>query len=1414
MPKKVKIHANERIDIPDFDHAASVYTDESLAFHKERFLLDRRSRVLDGFRVEISDQTASPGQVTVYNGNALDRVGLHLNDEDLATAAVTTTLAGASQTFYLEIEFVESDTDTDARSFWDPTYDNGVGVPKGKEVALSVSTRLTPTWRIVTPVSTSGFDRAGNPNSQRIPLCMLTTNASNQVTNVVNTGLVTVTAASVVEYDVSAGASTLKVLDSRLFGSTPTIIVDYGGTNPETVTVTSNDVENGLLSFAPVLAFAHTAGAIVRVSAVARLVKQNTDPNNTAYSTASPNHLVDQTPRFWQGDETRGSAIFTSKETYGVRDDLNVRSMKDHLDMIAGQLRELKFGSPRPEVTSLAPPTSFSTRPRYLDRVGSVAGARTASVSIGNGTTTFGDFNGTTEAVFNAAQAALPLGGTIFVKPGTYTFATTVTVTTGIHFVADSKDTTTFVNNVAAGSAFTLSNTTVIFEDITFQTGTGGSDCVSLSNAMIHAERCLFTGVSCTNGTLNLRDGLVSGMIHGTGVSGRIYNSTLAGDFQLSGTFTEMLISGCQVATDQRFVYFASGTTHSFVVENCMILATQATDAPVFEWHSSANCLNVTIDGCLIQNYTLDCAASDKPAICSIGGTGNLNVTNSYLMLNAQNTGTYYAEAITTRTNATNYVVNVANTQFVGNISYTRGISVLGTGTKLNVSGCDFKTAYGVYENDSMGYLSVVNSTFHDVGTVTWYGIRAAFVAGSVTTSTKLSIADCSFYGNNSNTSQKYGININGTTTSITGCKFEEIQNTSTGANAIVVLNTYFTSRQCAVSIYGNAFHRCYATATDAVLKAEDSTGHITVSDNVFTNCAGGHCVRIYAGVSVVVDGNRIYNHTNSGGGVTTTKAISVENTQKNCAIVNNVIDSVTALTSAGNISAIEAATGMSSCTLTVAGNHISNINYAAPVAFNAVYAISVPKNAIVTGNVIKSLANVGGLIYGIYSQSSTGRGLTVSSNTIQTLSTTAGACIAIAINAGAGTTGVTVVDNEIYYIRTTNNSATGISLSGTYTNLICSDNTIEDVYASGTSPFVYGIALGYSVLYTSEISRNKFITLNGANDCAIQAIYVYGGSGTNVSISDNQWNVGSLTTTSVYCYFIRIDPNTGSTGSYADLSVTGNTCYSNLGTGVAYFAGLISLRRCGRTTVRGNRLTFAGGVTYPLALYGCDTTSVEANKIRCIGSTNSATALYVDFAASTISLVTDFSVIRNSILMFADAATCIPLYVLSPGVNLRNLSVNNNTVVHTGSAATLYSGIYVLLQNTAYCYGLTVEGNTVMDYTAGTLASTTNSYGIQLAGPAGGRLQDVRVRNNTVSMLTAGTSRGLQINYAAYGAVSDNNIRIDDGQTEIQLFTCENLHVQNNITGSSALGTYVVADAGVITDTTGTNNTIANNKL
>lgn len=134
-------------------------------------------------------------------------------------------------------------------------------------------------------------------------------------------------------------------------------------------------------------------------------------------------------------------------------------------------------------------------------------------VTIGNGTTTFGDYNGTDETPFTSAIAALSSGGTIFVRRGTYTFAAPFSISTaGIRIVGEGRDSTTIIG--ASSSAFNstyvvnIAAANVSIEDIKVSapaaTATGTAYAVNIANAGTRAivRNCWITNPStaATNG--------------------------------------------------------------------------------------------------------------------------------------------------------------------------------------------------------------------------------------------------------------------------------------------------------------------------------------------------------------------------------------------------------------------------------------------------------------------------------------------------------------------------------------------------------------------------------------------------------------------------------------------------------------------------------------------------------------------------------------------------------------------------------------------------------------------------------------------------------------------------------------------------------------------------------------------------
>lgn len=419
MPKKVKVSSNQRIDLDDFTRAASDYTQESDNFSREQLVLARRSLASGvGFRIEISDQATSPGEFTIYNGTAVDKAGNILNNEQSAADARVLTLSGTGLEHYIEVEFIETESDVDSRAFWDPTFPGNN--PPGKEFSLSVATRKTPDWQVVRPPSTSAFTVTGTVNSNRIPIAVLYTNGSGEID-----GFTAVNASTVLEEDVGTSATELRVLDSSLFPTTGDATV--GGTS---VNITANDRTNGILTISPAIGVAKQAGDIVvETIVVAAFLPLETDAIPGA---PSGTESKDQRRSIFKGDEIRGSALTANPQDAAARSDIQVKSLKDQVDFLAAQIREMKFGDPRTDVNGGLPPTAW-TSTRYYDPAGSITGARNSTLTIGDGALSFGDVNTTSSDLAAAIQGAHDAldatnGGSIFVKEGDYVWNSTLTV--------------------------------------------------------------------------------------------------------------------------------------------------------------------------------------------------------------------------------------------------------------------------------------------------------------------------------------------------------------------------------------------------------------------------------------------------------------------------------------------------------------------------------------------------------------------------------------------------------------------------------------------------------------------------------------------------------------------------------------------------------------------------------------------------------------------------------------------------------------------------------------------------------------------------------------------------------------------------------------------------------------------------
>ncbi len=913
MPQSPKFHPNERVDLGDFEVAAKDYTQESVAALSARTLLADKHRFFSGFRVEISDQSVSPGEFTVYNGYALERGGLSLHNEDALNTQRTATLVGASTTFYVEVEYTESDVETDSRAFWDPTVSNGGAPnPDGREFPIDVPTRTAPDWRIVTPISTTGFALTSNPNSTRIPLARLTTDVANEIVATVGA------AASTVVSSIAPAATSVQLLSTVIFPDSGSVTLSSGTGSAETIAFSANDRTNGILTLSVPTANTHIAGAVVVVVGGSSFLSERL----LAPVSGSD---VDVRERFYQGSEPRGKVLQSSYRGAGLRDDLQLERLKDYVDFLAAQVRELKFGDADPSVVSAAPPATFSTTPRYYDRVGSVAGARGHTVSIGNGVTTFGDFNGTDETPFIAALAALPSsGGVIFIQPGTYNIANTVTVSKEVVFRGSGRDATVILSDVAAGSAFNISqaSSSDICElaHLTVDRGIGAINIITFSGTggRLHINDCFIldtiqTPAGVTTSIVAKNTSFTStvacfGSVAGTELlqNSRFTNCSFGAPYFLLGGFLNVTISN-SIAGTAAFVGVLANS-EDLLVDNSTI----ATVGPLFAVTATFTADNVCFSNCKITGTG---TASTVPVFASLGEVSNLVFSSNIVELNYSGTTSAAPGEVFSVGDLLSGFTCVGNTFTTNAGSFVDVFSISDTVENAVISSNKFENFARLTYCPSGGNLvssSITSNVFVNV--------NAAYALDVFRFDTGSALFRSAVSNNvilvSTTTTGVRGVYLDGGILLVESVEFtdNEFLLTATSGYSSGIFNTADLPIESMLNVQGNLFDLSGTTTVFGVYLLNNSNAGVSVCGNTFTRgvtTGAGAVLGVYVTGTCTISNNRLDKLTSASGsvrGIQATRGL----------ISNNQITAIDAVSASLNTIGIQADSGC-----TVLGNYI-----------------------------------------------------------------------------------------------------------------------------------------------------------------------------------------------------------------------------------------------------------------------------------------------------------------------------------------------------------------------------------------------------------------------------------------------------------------------------------------------------------
>lgn len=476
-----------------------------------------------------------------------------------------------------------------------------------------------------------------------------------------------------------------------------------------------------------------------------------------------------------------------------------------------------------PEDTSPGAPTSFTSNPRYWEHAGSIAGAKEATFTIGDGSNSWGDYNGTDEQPFLDAVAALPAsGGTIVVKGGTYTFDSQVTINKPCKIVGHGRDQVTIVKNISSategcfligmaarddvsevsGIRFELgpiatSSRALVLWSGTFELNNLYFDDTSIYSSSSAVEQILIirncyiineAGFGTDDGieidASSLRNSSIDNCI--LGATNRALNFN-------SGSVSDFKVSNCWILGEIG-VYIPGATVNSFTMDTCRVVST----------HKA-----IDTDGASLTRFSLvdsyvaaTSTPSGEPAI-SIGDSTKTSISNNYIASNFAAAASPGSPSKMVQVSGQTHDLSVTNNLFFNTTpaNYVAGI-YLDTcdysGYQVTISGNTFSgCSQALYTvNDVAGGKLVMDSC-----TVDGRSEDGALAGALVTPAGKIQIAftNCTFSNLNSTSNAAYGIRVihdtDDVSVKVANCTIDSVDSSGSFCSGIEVTDSTGTEK-------------------------------------------------------------------------------------------------------------------------------------------------------------------------------------------------------------------------------------------------------------------------------------------------------------------------------------------------------------------------------------------------------------------------------------------------------------------------------------------------------------------------------------------------------------------------------------------------------------------------------------------